>query len=90
MLPAEASEQIHLNLRSIRANDKLIKLLDSRDADGGESYCTKHLTAVGVTVLGDYADAVVDLPGWPLSLLPLIDTSRRAVGKINRSDLSYY
>jgi DNA-binding GntR family transcriptional regulator len=62
MLPAEVEKQIRLNLRSIRANNKLLKLLDSRDADGAEAYWAKHLIAVGVTVLGDGADAVVDLP----------------------------
>jgi hypothetical protein len=34
MLPAEAEEQIRLNLRSVRANDRRIKLLDSRDPMG--------------------------------------------------------
>jgi GntR family transcriptional regulator, transcriptional repressor for pyruvate dehydrogenase complex len=62
MPPAEAEEQIRQNLRSTRANDKLLKLLEARDADGAESYWTKHLVAAGATLLGPDADAVVDLP----------------------------
>jgi len=62
MLPAEAEEQVRLNLRSVRANDKLLKLLESGDADGSEAYWTKHLIAAGVSVLGDDAEAVIDLP----------------------------
>jgi GntR family transcriptional repressor for pyruvate dehydrogenase complex len=62
MLPAEAEEQIRLNVRSVHANDKLLKLLESHDADGAETYWTKHLIAVGETLLGDDADAIVDLP----------------------------
>jgi DNA-binding GntR family transcriptional regulator len=62
MLPAEAEEQIRLNVRSVHANDKLLKLLESHDPDGAEAFWTKHLVAVGDTLLGDDADAVVDLP----------------------------
>ncbi len=59
---AEAEDQVSLNLRSVRANDQLLELLESRDADGAEAYWTRHLTAVGATLLGPDADAVVDLP----------------------------
>jgi GntR family transcriptional regulator, transcriptional repressor for pyruvate dehydrogenase complex len=62
MLPDEAEEQVRLNLKSVRANDKLLKLLESGDADGAEAYWTKHLIAAGVTILGDDAETVVDLP----------------------------
>jgi DNA-binding FadR family transcriptional regulator len=62
MGPAEVEEQVRLNLKSVRADDKLIKLLESQDADGAEAYWTKHLTAAGATVLGDDADKVIDLP----------------------------
>lgn len=62
MGPAEAAEQITQNQRSVRANDRLLKLLESHDADGAERYWTKHLIAVGDNLLGANADAVVDLP----------------------------
>jgi hypothetical protein len=62
MAPAEAEEQVRLNLRSVHADDKLLKLLDSADAAGAEVYWTRHLTAVGEALLGPDADAVVDLP----------------------------
>lgn len=62
MGPAEAAEQIAQNQRSVRANDRLLKLLESHDADGAERYWTKHLIAVGDNLLGANADAVVDLP----------------------------
>jgi DNA-binding FadR family transcriptional regulator len=62
MVPAEAEEQVRLNLRAVRANDKLIKLLESQDADGAETYWTRHLNAAGATLLGDEADDVIDLP----------------------------
>jgi GntR family transcriptional repressor for pyruvate dehydrogenase complex len=62
MGPAEVEEQVRLNLKSVRANEKLIKLLESQDADGAEAYWTKHLTAAGATVFGDDADTVIDLP----------------------------
>jgi len=60
--PAEAEEQVQLNLGSVRANDELLKLLESQDAGGAEAYWTKHLAAVGAMLLGPDADAVVDLP----------------------------
>jgi GntR family transcriptional regulator, transcriptional repressor for pyruvate dehydrogenase complex len=62
MTSVEVEEQIRLNRQSVRANDKLLKLLDSRDADGAEAYWTKHLLAAGTVVLGDDADSIVDLP----------------------------
>lgn len=62
MTSAEAEEQIRQNLRSVRANDKLLKLLESQDADGAEAYWTKHLLAAAAMVLGDDADSIVDLP----------------------------
>jgi GntR family transcriptional regulator, transcriptional repressor for pyruvate dehydrogenase complex len=62
MTPVEVEEQIRLNRQSVRANDKLLKLLDSRDADGAEAYWTKHLLAAATIVLGDDADSIVDLP----------------------------
>ncbi len=62
MPAAEAEEQVQLNLRSVRANDHLLKLLESQDAHGAEAYWTGHLTALGATLLGPAADAVVDLP----------------------------
>jgi DNA-binding FadR family transcriptional regulator len=62
MVPAEAEEQVRQNLRSTRANDTLLKLLESQDADGAESYWTEHLIAVGTTLLGPDGDAVIDLP----------------------------
>lgn len=62
MLPAEAEEQVRLNLKSVRANDKLLKLLESGDADGAEAYWTKHMIAAGVSLLGDDAGTIVDLP----------------------------
>jgi GntR family transcriptional repressor for pyruvate dehydrogenase complex len=62
MIPAEAEEQARQNLGSVQANDKLLRLLESQDADGAESYWTEHLTAVGATLLGPDGDAVVDLP----------------------------
>ena len=62
MPTAEAEEQAALNLRSVAANDQLLKLLEARDADGAEAYWTRHLSAVGATLLGTDADTVVDLP----------------------------
>lgn len=62
MTPAEADEQIQQNLRSIRANEKLLKLLESQDAEGAERYWTRHLLAVGPILLGPDEDSVVDLP----------------------------
>ena len=62
MVPAEAEEQVRQTLRSTRANDTLLKLLESQDADGAESYWTEHLIAVGTTLLGPDGDAVIDLP----------------------------
>jgi DNA-binding FadR family transcriptional regulator len=62
MQPSEAEEQVRQNLRSVHANDKLLKLLESHDADGAESYWTTHLVAIGATLLGPDADTVVDLP----------------------------
>jgi 3-hydroxyisobutyrate dehydrogenase len=62
MQPNEVEEQIRQNLRSVRANDKLLKLLESRDADAAEAYWIKHLRAVGESLLGPDPDAVVDLP----------------------------
>jgi len=62
MTEAEAEEQVRLNLRSVDAGDKLLKLLESRDAAGAEAYWTRHLIAVGETLLGPDGDAVVDLP----------------------------
>jgi hypothetical protein len=65
MQPAEAEEQVRQNLRSVHANDKLLKLLESHDADGAEAYWTKHLLAIGPRGFpprGPDADALVDLP----------------------------
>lgn len=62
MHPGEAEEQVRQNLRSVHANDKLLKLLESQDADRAEAYWTKHLQAIGTTLLGPDADTVVDLP----------------------------
>jgi GntR family transcriptional regulator, transcriptional repressor for pyruvate dehydrogenase complex len=62
MLPDEAEEQVRLNLKSVRANDKLLKLLAAGDADGSEAYWTKHMIAAAASVLGDDAEAIVDLP----------------------------
>ena len=62
MQPEEAEEQIRQNLKSVHANDKLLKLLESQDADGAAAYWTKHLHAVGTILLGPDADAIVDLP----------------------------
>jgi GntR family transcriptional repressor for pyruvate dehydrogenase complex len=62
MTPDEAAEQVRQNLRSVRANDKLLKLLESRDADEAEAYWTKHLLAASTLVLGDDAETIVDLP----------------------------
>jgi DNA-binding GntR family transcriptional regulator len=49
MIPAEAEAQACQNLRSVQANDKLLKLLESQDADGAEAYWTEHLIAVAPT-----------------------------------------
>jgi hypothetical protein len=54
--------QVCQNLRSTRANDTLLKLLESQDADGAEPYWTEQLIAVGATLLGPDGDAAVDLP----------------------------
>lgn len=62
MHPGEAEEQVRQNLRSVHANDKLLKLLESQDADRAEAYWIKHLQAIGTTLLGPDADTVVDLP----------------------------
>lgn len=62
MGPSEAEDQITANKRSVRANDKLLKLLESADADGAERYWTTHLKALSDYVLRADADAVVDLP----------------------------
>jgi GntR family transcriptional regulator, transcriptional repressor for pyruvate dehydrogenase complex len=62
MTPDEAEERVRQNLRSVRANDKLLKLLESGDADGAEAYWTKHLVAASALVLGDDGETVVDLP----------------------------
>ena len=42
-------------------HDTLLKLLESQDADGAESYWTEHLITAGATLLGPDGDAVVDL-----------------------------
>src|ERR1700689_949968 len=62
MVPTEIEEQVARNQRSVRANDRLLKLLESRDADGAEKYWTKHMVAVATSLLADDGDAVVDLP----------------------------
>jgi GntR family transcriptional regulator, transcriptional repressor for pyruvate dehydrogenase complex len=62
MQPDEVEEQVQQNLRSVRANDKLLKLLESHDADAAEAYWITHLRAVGESLLGPDPDAVVDLP----------------------------
>jgi GntR family transcriptional regulator, transcriptional repressor for pyruvate dehydrogenase complex len=62
MSPSEIEDQVTRNRRSVRANDRLLKLLDSHDADGAERYWTRHLNAVSETLLAADADAVVDLP----------------------------
>jgi DNA-binding FadR family transcriptional regulator len=62
MAAAEVADQVTQNQRSVRANDRLLKLLESHDADGAERYWTKHLNAVSATLLGPDADTVVDLP----------------------------
>jgi GntR family transcriptional regulator, transcriptional repressor for pyruvate dehydrogenase complex len=62
MGPAEVAEQVTQNQRSVRANDRLLKLLASHDADGAERYWTRHLIAVSDHLLGANADVVVDLP----------------------------
>jgi GntR family transcriptional regulator, transcriptional repressor for pyruvate dehydrogenase complex len=62
MNAAEIEDQVTQNRRSVRANDRLLKLLDSHDADGAERYWIKHLIAVGEHLLGPDPDAVVDLP----------------------------
>jgi GntR family transcriptional regulator, transcriptional repressor for pyruvate dehydrogenase complex len=62
MNAAEIEDQVTQNRRSVRANDRLLKLLESHDADGAERYWIKHLIAVGEHLLGPDPDAVVDLP----------------------------
>lgn len=62
MHPGEVEEHVRQNRRSVCANEKLLKLLESQDADGAEAYWTKHLRAIGTTLLGPDADTVVDLP----------------------------
>ncbi len=62
MGPAEVEEQVNRNQRSVRANDRLLKLLESQDADGAERYWTKHMIAVSTSLLAADGDAVVDLP----------------------------
>jgi GntR family transcriptional regulator, transcriptional repressor for pyruvate dehydrogenase complex len=62
MGPAEADEQVARNQRSVRANDRLLKLLESQDADGAERYWTKHMIAVSESRLSYDADEIVDLP----------------------------
>jgi GntR family transcriptional regulator, transcriptional repressor for pyruvate dehydrogenase complex len=62
MSPAEIEEQVTRNQRSVRANDRLLKLLESQDADGAERYWTKHMIAVSTSLLAADGDAVVDLP----------------------------
>ena len=62
MAPAEVEEQVRQNRRSVHADDKLLKLLESRDANGAEKYWTTHLAAVGDGLLGPDADALIDLP----------------------------
>jgi len=59
---AEADERVRCNLRSVQANDKLLRLLEAGDADGAQAHWASHLTAMGATQLGADADAVVDLP----------------------------
>jgi GntR family transcriptional regulator, transcriptional repressor for pyruvate dehydrogenase complex len=62
MAPADVEEQVRQNLRSVRANEKLLKLMESQDGDGAEQYWTKHLMAVTTHLLGPDADMIVDLP----------------------------
>lgn len=62
MAPHEADEQVQHNLRSVRADDKLLKLLESQDSEGAERFWTRHLLAVTDHLLGPDEDALVDLP----------------------------
>jgi DNA-binding FadR family transcriptional regulator len=62
MTEAEAREQATLNRRSVKANDRLLKLLEARDAEGAEAYWTRHMIAVAETLIGADQDAVIDLP----------------------------
>jgi GntR family transcriptional repressor for pyruvate dehydrogenase complex len=62
MGPAEIEEQVTRNQRSVRANDRLLKLLESQDADGAERYWTKHMIAVSTSLLANDGNTVVDLP----------------------------
>jgi GntR family transcriptional regulator, transcriptional repressor for pyruvate dehydrogenase complex len=59
---AEADEQVRRNLRSVQANDRLLRLLEAGDADGAQAHWARHLTAMGADQLGPDADTVVDLP----------------------------
>jgi GntR family transcriptional regulator, transcriptional repressor for pyruvate dehydrogenase complex len=62
MSPAETDDQISQNQRSVRADDRLLKLLESHDADAAEAYWTRHLIAVADYLLRPDPAAVVDLP----------------------------
>jgi hypothetical protein len=62
MVPSEIEEQVARNKRSVRANDRLLKLLESQDADGAERYWTKHMVAVSTSLLAADGHAVIDLP----------------------------
>ena len=62
MTEAEAQEQTILNKRSVKANDRLIKLLEARDGDGAEAYWTRHLNAVAESLVGADRDVGIDLP----------------------------
>jgi DNA-binding FadR family transcriptional regulator len=61
MQPDEVEEQVRQNARSVRANERLLELLESHDT-AAEAYWISHLTAVGDMLLGPDADTVVDLP----------------------------
>lgn len=61
MQPDEVEEQVWQNARSVRANERLLELLESHDT-AAEAYWISHLTAVGEMLLGPEADTVVDLP----------------------------
>jgi DNA-binding GntR family transcriptional regulator len=48
----EIGDQVTRNERSVRANDRLLKMFESHDADAAQQYWTRHLVAVGDQLLG--------------------------------------
>lgn len=62
MTADEKQEQIRANGRSLRANDRLLRYLDTKDGDGAEAFWTRHLRAIGQIWLEAEGNHVIDLP----------------------------